>query len=38
MSENWEVYFSELEGHAASILVDMEVTEEIEVEKFPIAT
>ena len=37
MSEKWEVYFSELEGHAASILVDMEVTEEIEVNEFPIA-
>ena len=34
MSKHWEVYFSELEGYAASILVDMEVTEEIEVEKF----
>lgn len=37
MSENWEVYFSELEGHPALVLVDMEAKEEIEVKEFPIA-
>lgn len=37
MSGNWEIYFGELEGYAASVLVDMEVTEEIEVKEFPIA-
>ena len=37
MSQYWEIYFSELKGNATSILVDMEVTEEIEVEKFSTA-
>jgi regulator of RNase E activity RraB len=37
MSEHWEVYFSENEGQAMSILVDMDITEEIEVEAYPVA-
>lgn len=37
MSEHWEQYFTENEDQVMSILVDMNVTEKIEVEGYPVA-